>query len=44
MLLVTPEGFVFTPHDCQRWMLEAGFKSTDVQHLHGPDWMVVGIK
>jgi hypothetical protein len=44
MLIETPEGFDFTGADCQGWMREAGFHETRVEHLIGPDSMVVGIK
>jgi hypothetical protein len=44
MLIETPGGFDFTGADCRRWMLEAGFRSTRVEHLTGTDSMVVGIK
>ncbi len=44
MLIETPGGFDYTGADCQAWMKEAGFKRTFVQHLVGPDSMVVGIK
>lgn len=44
MLLETPGGFDYTGADCQRWMREAGFRATRVEHLEGPDSMVVGIK
>jgi hypothetical protein len=44
MLIETPEGFDFTGADCQGWMREAGFRETRVEHLIGPDSMVVGIK
>lgn len=44
MLIETPGGFDFTGADCQRWMHEAGFRQTRVEHLLGPDSMVVGIK
>ena len=30
--------------DCQGWLKDAGFSSTRVQHLVGPDSMVIGIK
>ena len=30
--------------DCIGWMKEAGFKEAYVEHLVGPDSMVVGIK
>ncbi len=44
MLIETPGGFDYTGADCQAWMQEAGFRDTYVQHLVGPDSMVVGIK
>lgn len=44
MLIETPGGFDYTGADCQQWMKEAGFSRTYVQHLVGPDSMVVGIK
>ena len=44
MLVETPGGFDFTGADCQGWMQQAGFRSTRVEHLAGPDSMVVGIK
>lgn len=44
MLLVTAGGFVFTGADCRGWMQEAGFRDVRVEHLHGPDSMVVGVK
>lgn len=44
MLLETPGGFDYTGADCMGWMQEAGFHSTRVEHLIGPDSMVVGIK
>jgi len=44
MLIETPGGFDYTGADCQGWMREAGFKSTRVEHLIGPESMVVGIK
>lgn len=44
MLIETPEGFDYTGADCMGWMREAGFASTRVEHLAGPDSMVVGIK
>jgi len=44
MLIETPGGFDYTGADCQAWMKEAGFRSTRVEHLVGPDSMVVGIK
>lgn len=44
MLIETPGGFDYTGADCQEWMREAGFRETRVEHLAGPDSMVVGIK
>lgn len=44
MLIETPGGFDYTGADCAGWMAEAGFASTRVEHLVGPDSMVVGIK
>jgi hypothetical protein len=44
MLIETPGGFDYTGADCQGWMREAGFRQTRVEHLAGPDSMVVGIK
>ncbi len=44
MLIETPGGFDYTGADCTAWMEEAGFRFTYVQHLTGPDSMVVGIK
>ncbi|MCC6588824.1 MAG: methyltransferase [Bryobacterales bacterium] len=44
MLIETPEGFDYTGADCSQWMREAGFRETRVEHLVGPDSMVVGIK
>jgi hypothetical protein len=44
MLIETPAGFDYTGADCQGWMKEAGFRETRVEHLVGPDSMVVGIR
>ncbi|HVY94111.1 MAG TPA: methyltransferase [Bryobacteraceae bacterium] len=44
MLIETPGGFDYTGADCIGWMKEAGFRETRVEHLAGPDSMVVGIK
>lgn len=44
MLIETPGGFDYTGADCQAWLKEAGFRETRVEHLVGPDSMVVGIK
>ena len=44
MLIETPGGFDYTGEDCAEWMRDAGFSSTRVEQLVGPDSMVVGIK
>ena len=44
MLIETPGGFDYTGADCRGWMRDAGFKEAYVEHLAGPDSMVVGIK
>jgi O-methyltransferase domain/Dimerisation domain len=44
MLIETPGGFDYTGADCTSWMKEAGFRSTRIEHLAGPDSMVIGIK
>jgi len=44
MLIETRGGFDYTGADCVGWMQEAGFRSTRVEHLIGPESMVVGIK
>ena len=44
MLIETPGGFDYTGADCSGWMKEAGFRETRVEHLVGPDSMVVGIR
>jgi O-methyltransferase domain/Dimerisation domain len=44
MLIETPGGFDYTGADCAGWMTAAGFSSTRVEHLVGPDSMVVGVK
>lgn len=44
MLVETPGGFDYTGADCIGWMKEAGFREVRVEHLVGPDSMVVGIK
>jgi precorrin-6B methylase 2 len=44
MLIETPGGFDYTGADCAGWMKDAGFQRTSVEHLAGPDSMVVGIK
>ena len=44
MLIETPAGFDYTGADCSSWMRDTGFRETYVEHLVGPDSMVVGIK
>lgn len=44
MLIETPGGFDYSGADCMGWMREAGFRDCRVEHLVGPDSMVVGIK
>ena len=44
MLIETTGGFDYTGADCQGWMRECGFGKTRVEHLVGPDSMVIGIK
>lgn len=44
MLIETEGGFDYTGADCIGWMKEAGFTECYVEHLAGPDSMVVGIK
>jgi hypothetical protein len=44
MLIETSGGFDYTGADCCAWMQETGFRESYVEHLVGPDSMVVGIK
>ncbi|MFO1482092.1 MAG: methyltransferase [Verrucomicrobiaceae bacterium] len=44
MLVETPGGFDYTGADCLGWMKQVGFKECRVEHLIGPDSMVIGIK
>lgn len=44
MLIETPGGFDYTGADCMGWMKAVGFRETRVEHLLGPDSMVIGIK
>lgn len=44
MLVETPAGFDYTGADCIDWIKEAGFREARVEHLVGPDSMVVGTK
>jgi hypothetical protein len=43
MLIETPAGFDYTGADCMGGMKEAGFQETRVEHLMGPESMVIGI-
>ena len=43
MLIETPGGFDYTAPTARGWMQEAGFQQTRVEHLVGPDSMVIGI-
>jgi hypothetical protein len=44
MLIETPAGRDYTGAEACAWMRDAGFRETRVEHLLGPDSMVVGIK
>ncbi len=44
MLIETSGGFDYTGADCAEWMKEAGFRETRLEHLVGPDSMVIGVK
>jgi len=44
MLIETKAGSDYTGADCCAWMKKAGFRQTRVEHLAGPDSMVMGIK
>ena len=44
MLIENSGGFDYTGADCTSWMHQAGFREARVEHLVGPDSMVVGIK
>jgi hypothetical protein len=44
MLIETHEGFDYTGADCCSWMTDAGFTAAYVEHLVGPDSMVVALK
>jgi hypothetical protein len=44
MLIETPGGFDYTGADCVGWLKQAGFRDCRVEHLIGPDSMVIGIK
>ncbi len=44
MLIEMQGGFDYTGADCSSWMRDVGFSETYVEHLAGPESMVVGIK
>ena len=44
MLIETHGGFDYTGAECLSWMRETGFRDARVEHLLGPDSMVIGIK
>ncbi len=44
MLIELTGGFDYTGADCSGWLKDAGFRETRVEHLIGPDSMVIGIK
>lgn len=44
MLIETHGGFDYTGAECLSWMKETGFRDARVEHLLGPDSMVIGIK
>jgi hypothetical protein len=44
MLIETPGGYDYSGDECAGWMRQAGFHTISVQHLAGPDSMVVAIK
>jgi hypothetical protein len=44
MLIETSDGFDYTGAECSGWMKDAKFRETRVEHLVGPDSMVIGIK
>jgi len=44
MLMETPDGYGYTGRDCCTWMIATGFSAARVEHLAGPDSMVIAIK
>jgi hypothetical protein len=44
MLIETPGGFDYTGAQCHEWMKESGFSEVRIEHLAGPDSMVIGVK
>lgn len=43
MLIEMPAGSDYTGAECRAWMAEVGFRDSYVEHLVGPDSMVVGL-
>lgn len=44
MMLQSAHAGNYTGEECKGWLAEAGFQDLRVEHLAGPEWMVVGIK
>lgn len=44
MLIETPAGFDYTGAEGISWLKETGFQEAHVEHLVGPDSMLIGIK
>ncbi|QUH01945.1 methyltransferase [Saccharopolyspora erythraea] len=44
MHMEVPGGYDYTGADCQEWLRRTGFRGTYVEHLDGPESMVVGFK
>lgn len=44
VLIELPGGFDYTGADGSGWMKDVGFRETRVEHLAGPDSMIVGLK
>jgi hypothetical protein len=44
MLVQTPGGFDYTGAECCEWMMQAGFRTTRVENLTGPDSMIIAFK
>lgn len=44
MLIETPGGCDYTGTECQGWMRSIGFRDAYLEHLSGPDSMIVAIK
>ncbi len=44
MLIELCGGFDYTGAECSAWLGEAGFRDIRVEHLAGPDSMVIGMK